>query len=169
MMKMKAKANLKPKPVTRRAQWAVSHTEGCLARDRQTHFRGCAKVPLRSLSFSQSSVRETNEATVDHLLSSFQLAGCLRLDPRYHVPAVIDPAFLEAALAHANATTSDLDSDDATRWSMLELPAGAKVECLHGQHRVAAAQRYLRKSDQWWVLDLYSSGRSVCVSSAVWC
>lgn len=169
MTKMKAKVNAKPKPVTRRAQWAANYTEDCLARGKRTHFCGCAKVSLHSLSFLQSSAREIDEATVDHLLSSFQLAGCLRLDPCYHVPAVIDPNFLEAALARAGATTDDLNSDDPTRWPMLELPSGAKVECLHGQHRVAAAQRYLRKNDQWWVLDLYSSGRSMRAPSTVWC
>ena len=149
----------KQKPVTRKAQYAAACVEDQLTRSKREHFHGRAKILLQSLDFSQSSARELDEENVERLLSSFQLADCLRLDARYHVPAVIDHALLDQALAQAGASMNDLRSDDPTRWPTLAFPDGAVIECLHGQHRVAAARRYLRKSDQWWVIDLYSSGK----------
>lgn len=144
--------------VIRGAQRAATLAENQLAREKKEYFQGCAKIPLRDLNFTHSSARELSEANVNRLLSSFELVGCQRIDAQYHVPAVMDLRLLRAALREAGATADDLRSDEPAQWPVLTLPAGVRIECLHGQHRVVAARKYLSKSDHWWVVDLYSSG-----------
>lgn len=113
---------LKQKPVSRKAQHAATCVEDQPTRSRREHFHGCAKTLLRSLIFSQSSARELDEDNVEHLLSSFQLSGCLRLDACYHDPTVVDHALLRQVLAQAGASVNDLRSDDPTRWPYQMVP-----------------------------------------------
>ncbi|KAK5094390.1 hypothetical protein LTS08_008609 [Lithohypha guttulata] len=143
--------------VIRGAQRAAALAETQLARAKREYFQGCAKIPLRDLDFTHSSARDLNEANIKRLLTSFELTGCQRIDAQHHVPAVLDLRLLRAALREAGASADDLQSDDPTRWPVLTLAAGVHIECLHGQHRIVAARKYLSNSDQWWVVDLYSS------------
>jgi len=148
------------KRISRKAQSVAVSTETRLNEERKKHFLGCAKIDLKHLNFSQSSARELDDENIQRLLSAFKLTGCLRLDTQYHVPAIIDAHFLSQMVREGGASLDDIRSHEPSRWPALKLPEGSEIECLHGQHRLVAAREYLLPRDQWWVIDLYSTGGS---------
>jgi hypothetical protein len=146
--------------ISREAQYPVTISEDRLERERVQKFLGSAKVAIDLLRFESIETRRQDDRNKDRLLDAFQQAGCLRLDRKYHVQAVIDKDVLLEALRTAESSTAALFSDDASLWPRLEFPANFHVECLHGQHRVRAGMKYLWKSDRWWVVDFYSHGKA---------
>ena len=149
---------VRPKRIDRKAQSVATYTEIRLSEEKRKHFLGCAKIDLKHLNFSQSSARELDDENIQRLLSAFKLRGCLRLDIQYHVPATINAHFLGQVVRNSGASMTDVRSHEAACWPTLRLPEGSEIECLHGQHRLAAARRYLLPRDQWWIVDLYSTG-----------
>lgn len=151
--------------ITRQAQYSVAFTEAQLNTERKRKYFGCVKVPLEHLDFAHSSARPLDLGNVARLVSSFELGGCLRNDASYHVPAVIDDDLLHRLLLDAGASLTDLRSKDASSWPHLTLPGGIQLQCLHGQHRIAAARQYLLGRDRWWTVDVYSTSKP-CVAGA---
>jgi hypothetical protein len=152
-------AMAKRKRVSREAQYPATISEARLERERAEKFLGSAKVAIDLLRFESTETRRQDDGNQDRLLNTFQQAGCLRLDRKYHVQAVIDKDVLLEALHAAGSSTAALFSGDASQWPRLEFPDNLKVKCLHGQYRVCAGMKYLWKSDQWWVVDFYSAGK----------
>lgn len=146
-------------PVNQAVQRKARHVEARLSQDGSKYFLGRARINIDVLDFSRSSAREIDPANVQRLVSHFRLVGCLRLDSRYHVPAIVDNTILRQALEEANASVDDLRSSDTSRWPFLTFPAGARIDCLHGQHRVMAARVILPSNERWWIADLYSDGK----------
>jgi hypothetical protein len=127
--------------------------------EKSASYLGSAKVRLSNLRFDsdlQTSCRAINESNVTRLEAVFALEGCLRLEPDHHVPAIIPAEILSKALADADLTPAELLT--------LKEPPFLDISdnfllCLHGQHRIEAARRFLGSYDDWWVTDLYSEGR----------
>lgn len=123
--------------------------------ERRAHFRGSIKVDIQAISLNSS--QEVNYETVKRLEKIFQTQGCARLDPANHVPVLVEQRALKQALKDANVPPSDLLSHFATDLPYLTFQQEYKLTCLHGQHRLLAAQAYLLPEDQWWCVDLYTS------------
>jgi hypothetical protein len=148
------------KKVSRGSQYPAANHEAQLERERRRKFLGSAKVAIEVLGFQQSPKRRQDDQDSERLLSSFEIAGCLRLGDKYHVQAVIDQGSLSDALDKIGASAEALLSKDADHWPRLHFPDGFRIQCLHGQHRIEAGSEYLWKSDRWWVVDLYATGMS---------
>jgi hypothetical protein len=49
-------------------------------------------------------------------------------------------------------------TDQPSRFPHLHFFTGS-IKCLHGQHRLKAAEHFLPSIDQWWTVDLYLDGK----------
>lgn len=127
--------------------------------ERREHFRGSAKVRLRHLTFEQhpdvqSQPTFLDQKNVARLEKVFSIEGCLRLDPEHRVPVILDDKDLERSLREANVANGELFN--AKIPPTLSFPHGYSLRCLHGRHRIAAAQKFLLAGDKWWIVDIYS-------------
>lgn len=125
--------------------------------ERSRAYRGRAKVPIRLLRFESdtwSGTRSLDPKNVARLRRIFQLEGCLRLEPEHHVPALISSQYLDTALSDAMLQPGKLMTCDDP--PMLNICA--PLLCLHGKHRLNAANEFLDPLDKWWVVDLYLNG-----------
>jgi hypothetical protein len=143
---------------SRRHQFGVLDEESQIEEERKQLSYGSARVDIDALAFDASPERQANERNIERLLSAFQRAGCLRLHPQYHVPAIIAKEQLDEAVANTAASEDALLHHDPSKWPILIFPDGFRVQCLHGRHRIEAAKRYLSVNDRWWVVDFYSPG-----------
>ncbi|EMC97300.1 hypothetical protein BAUCODRAFT_130484 [Baudoinia panamericana UAMH 10762] len=107
-------------------------------------FLGHFTVALEDVEF-ETGVRDYDVANVDRLHSIFRTEGCHRTDPLHFVPAIIPKHQIDTALR------------DRQSIQRLHLPAGIKLHCLHGKHRVLAAKRFFPKQEQWWTATLYDA------------
>ena len=144
----------------RRSQFDILAKETRLEEDRKLSFYGSARVDLDALAFERSPECQISQPNIQRLFSAFEKAGCLRLHPQYHVPAVITKEQLDGALTSAESPADALLSKDPEQWPLLTFPDDYRVQCLHGRHRIEAAKRFLSISDRWWVVDFYTSGQS---------
>ncbi|KAI9888420.1 MAG: hypothetical protein M1814_000482 [Vezdaea aestivalis] len=128
-------------------------------RERQTHFRGTARLPLAALHFGENEEgsRAVDPANISRLISIFKLEGCQRSEPEHRIPAIIQPADLTAALQASNLGVDAIRRCAPEAAPELVLPAECSLQCLHGKHRVYAARQWLAPWDLWWAVDLYSS------------
>ena len=103
-------------------------------------------VPLFSLYFQlealafPSPIRPVNEKRVAELAKVFRTEGCHQC--QYPIPKEATPEeLLELEkLRQGNSPTSLLDS---------------KVDCLKGQHRIAAGKQFLLGNERWWLVAVY--------------
>ena len=121
-------------------------------------YLGRVRISLSCLKAS-SKHRGISRANVDRLKRIFSHEGCLRTDGENFLPCVIDPETLRVALELSSLTSQKIRfCDEACLPPPLTLPANARLECLHGQHRLLAAKEYLDERDQWWIVNLYNEG-----------
>lgn len=124
--------------------------------ERQSNFRGSAKVPLGFLSFEETPISgHLDPKNIAGLVQIFELEGCIRLDLENHIPAVISDDLLNQSLYYSQVTGNLLSHRTPP---MLELPPNYILRCLHGKHRIAAAKTFLLPGNRWWTVDLYSDG-----------
>ncbi|KAI2835487.1 hypothetical protein CBS11350_10013 [Aspergillus niger] len=135
----------------------LTGTELQLTRERSLKYKGTAKVYINQIVAHPSISRGLDPANVDRLCKIFNRDRCRRLDVRNHVTAVVSRQHLETALTSAGVSTIALMTNPPDRYPVLEFPVG-QVQCLHGQHRLKAAEELLPPSDQWWTVDLYLDG-----------
>lgn len=121
-------------------------------------FYGSARVDLDVLVFETPPGSQTDESNVERLVAAFGRAGCLRLHPQYHVPAIVTKGQIDEAIRNAASSRDALLHHDPSRWPVIIFPDDFRVHCLHGRHRIEAAKQYLSISDRWWVVDFYLSG-----------
>jgi len=125
--------------------------------ERQSNFRGSAKIPLRFLDFGETLVSgHLDPKNITRIVQIFELEGCLRLDLENHIPAIISEDVLEQSLCYSQVAHINLLQPHAP--STLELPPDYKLQCLHGKHRIAAAKTFLLPGNNWWIVDFYSVG-----------
>lgn len=126
-------------------------------KERDRSFRGTAKIDFVHLQF-EDCFRQLDLKNVSRLVKVFEKEGCARLKPENRVPAIIPDEVLKVAL-QKNGLALDLNrSPFHTDHPKVSFSADLRIQCLHGQHRIRAAEKYLPKADRWWVVDLFSSG-----------
>ena len=129
-------------------------------------FRGSARIHLKHLHFEEPSDKSMSlhldPKNVARIIKIFELEGCLRMEEEHRIPAIIEDGLLQEALRLSSLTNTALVS--ARVPPELQLPQSIKLNCLHGRHRIAAAQEFLLPGNKWWTVDLYSGGSSAVYS-----
>jgi hypothetical protein len=93
------------------------------------------------------------------LKDTFKIEGCLRLEPRHYILALIDQKTLELAIKSSPGASAAALLDN-----LKELPPELKIaldyslKCLYGRHRLQAIREILPLKDKWWIVDLYLAG-----------
>ncbi|GIZ48209.1 hypothetical protein CKM354_001127900 [Cercospora kikuchii] len=120
----------------------------------ESHFEGYARMSLSSLEYG--SARPIDERNVERLEAIFE-NGCDRTTPAHSVPVLVDQYLLHQMLLDADLNHSDLTLRSPP---VLHLPPGPRLTCLHGRHRLLAAEEVFPASDQWWTVQFYRSSLS---------
>ncbi len=131
--------------------------------NKSSSFRGSAKIHLKHLLFEEpkdvSLSLHLDPKNVARLIKIFELEGCLRLEEEHRVPAIINDAILQEAISSSSLTNAELLTTGVP--PELQLPQSTRLNCLHGRHRIAAAQQILLPGNKWWTVDLYTEGPSM--------
>ena len=116
------------------------------------------KCPIQQLQFESITVdpRQLDPKNVARLFGIFKLEGCRRLEPQNHVPSLISQTALNALLEHVPGGLSSLNLRDQTP---VHIDSNHDLKCLHGQHCIEAAKKYLYPDDKWWTVDLYADDK----------
>ncbi|KFY96898.1 hypothetical protein V498_02409 [Pseudogymnoascus sp. VKM F-4517 (FW-2822)] len=122
-----------------------------VAVDKAAKAIGTARVRIDHLSFP-NPIRGMVEKTIRKLERTFASEGCL--DDQHRIPAVIDDSALQAALLKTGTNIGSLQGASGQLQNLL-FPENMVLECLHGQHRILAASRYLHPDERWWTVDFY--------------
>ena len=125
--------------------------------NRHVYFRGYALVRMHQLQLQTG--RKLNDKHVARLRKIFQQEGCFHYDHRHSVPVVINESLLLDALNRQHPGLHQLPKtgEDAPA---LRFAADVQITCLHGRHRIAAAEQILGLPDQWWIVEVFSDGKS---------
>ncbi|KAA8622017.1 DUF3723 domain-containing protein [Pyrenophora tritici-repentis] len=140
----------------------VNKAEEDIERQKSSHFRGRARVPLEFLHFSEHSPRDLDRGNVERLMGVYRDEGVKRLQCEHHIPTIIGKDDLLSAVHLSGLSLVHLlnsSQDDPPR---LTFPEGFRLRCLHGKHRIEAAKlsACLQGQDRWWTVTLYSEGLS---------
>jgi hypothetical protein len=135
-----------------------SEQELRLEAERCVKYRGTACVRLEVLHFEP---RELSRKNVKRLKEVFQRDKIRRLEPRNHIPAVVDQSDLDNAIQASEISAESLLTNPDNDPPMLRFPEHYRLTCLHGRHRIQAARETLPPTDAWWTVDLYLAGMSI--------
>ncbi|KAL2848991.1 hypothetical protein BJX68DRAFT_276174 [Aspergillus pseudodeflectus] len=131
----------------------LTETERRLTTERLLKYQGTAKIDLDQIYLQPLTSREIDQKNVDRLRDIFAKDGCQRLDIRNHVTAIVSRRHLGRACQAAGLTAEELKTCQQ-QYVHLSF-RGHQVQCLHGQHRLKAAEETLPPFDRWWTVDLY--------------
>ena len=124
--------------------------------ERCRYYLGTAQIQLLHLRYRASSTEP------DDCIS------CCTSDLEHNLPALITSAEYWDCLAGAGVSPNALYA--VGKAPRLALPSGVELLCLHGRFRLDAAKRDGSQSQEdWWLVDLYSAGKSVVVLSTAGC
>jgi len=135
----------------------LASLERKFAESKALHLQGTARVRLSQLFFLDP-IRPIDKKVTNSLKRAFAAEGCLQHEVDYSVPAILDNISLQRALTSLMVTSESFKSTLTTKPPVFELPTGIQLQCLHGQHRIHAAEEYLPPGDRWWLVDIYSEG-----------
>ncbi len=138
-------------------QDALQARDERISQDKLCKYKGTARVQLSNLVFPHST-RQVDIKVIEQLKRDFDGEGCIRGEPSHRIPAIIDDLTLETNLERLNLNTEDFKKR-ASNPPSFHLGRNVMLECLHGKHRVLAAQDYLSPSQRWWIVDLYGTGK----------
>lgn len=124
--------------------------------DKHAKYRGSAQVYLEHLDFPHPC-RHVDISVIEQLSRNFEGEGCMRDTNR--IPAIIDDVILFAALSKLGINNEAFKAISNSAPPLFQLERDVKVECLHGQHRILAAKKFLKPKDRWWIVDFYSNGQ----------
>jgi hypothetical protein len=114
---------------------------------------GVARADTASLEFIKG--REIDARIIDGLVRVFRKTKCRRHDPDHHIPVVINQGDLSKTLEASGLTQEALATPAKDGSPHFVRAVGAqKFLCLHGRHRIEAAQKFLPDDDQWWTIKL---------------
>ena len=146
-----------------------------LSTERRLKYQGTAKISLDQISRHPSATQQLNPRNIERLCDIFREDGCHRFDIQNHVTAIVSRRHLKRARRAARITADDLLTKPPEKNPGLCFPSG-QVHCLHGQHRLKAAEKTLAPSERWWTVDLYLDGEpalhlipSLCTNVHRWC
>lgn len=128
--------------------------------DQLAKYRGSAKVWITHLDFPHPS-RQIDRRVIEQLKRDFDGEGCIKDRADHRIPAIIDDSTLQEGLEKLAISTETFKA--SSRDNPPHLRLGAKLECLHGQHRALAAKEHLAPSLRWWIVDLYSIGQCISI------
>jgi hypothetical protein len=129
--------------------------------ERFVQYRGTARVRLDNLHFEWNEPRELSRKNVERLKEIFRTENVHRLEPRNHIPAVVEEAELDAATRTSEVSAENLLRNPDDGPPLLIFPPSHRVICLHGRHRIQAARETLPPTDAWWTVDFYLTGMNV--------
>lgn len=138
-----------------------SQQELQLQAERSVKYRGTARVRLENLHFEWNEPRELSRKNVERLKEVFRLENVRRLEPRNHIPAVLDQANLDEALQASEILAEQLMTNPHNDPPVLKFRPHRRLTCLHGRHRIQAAREILPPTDAWWTVDLYLTGMDI--------
>jgi Protein of unknown function (DUF3723) len=116
---------------------------------------GSGILPIRHLRFElRPETRDLDLKHVDTLVRKFETDpyGCEPFVSRHRVPVIASASRIQQILSYNKIDRLQLQSADPPR---LALPKEEVIICLHGRHRLAAGEAYLRPGKQWWGVDFY--------------
>ncbi|KAK6843375.1 hypothetical protein PG987_004235 [Apiospora arundinis] len=126
-----------------------------------TKYCGNAKIALSQLHFDPGE--EADEKKISHLQRVFQQVGCDRQNPNHFISGTIPENVLQASLQYSHRNADDLRSPEPPE---LRLPAGQRIQCLDGYHRILALGKFNRNIT-WWPVRLYIDlSREACQALA---
>lgn len=134
-------------------------------RERRLKFKGTARIDLEDICYPQYA-RELDSKNVERLCGLFRETGCHRFDVQNHITAVVGHQALKRACRSAKMKVKELLHVPPEESSILRFSTG-EVSCLHGRHRLKAAEEILPPNERWWTVDLYLDGKSL-TCSATW-
>lgn len=142
-------------------QARVSQAEEEIERQKSSHFRGRARVPLEFLYFSEHTPRDLDRGNVERLMGVYLEEGVRRLQHEHHIPAVVGKDDLLSAVRLSGLSLVNLLNSSQANPPHLTFPEGFRLRCLHGKHRIEAARlsACLQGQDRWWTVTLYSEGK----------
>ena len=144
-------------------QFEVQAEDEEFAKLQTRYYKGTARIPLSALRFGHAEARVLSQKNVTRLKRIFHIEGCHRLDAENQIIAVIDPIVLQEALRGAGLDEILLrTAGEDGLFPLLETTPA--VDCLHGLHRVRAAEEHLNDNDKWWTVRLYCKGKSLAFS-----
>ena len=100
----------------------------------------------------EDSGQDLDNRNVDRLLDVFRLEGCDRDDPGHAIPVLAD----DGVLANVDSQALQRTPTGAQR---LSFPTSINLTCLHGRHRICAAQHFLPASDRWWMVKIFDTSK----------
>ena len=139
------------------AREAIERLEREVSEQKISNYKGTAFVHLSALTFP-NPVRPIDQGHVARLKRVFDKEGCRRLELEHHIPAIIDDASLQVAMHFSDMSIEMLRAASAVDPPELRFPEGTVLECLHGRHRIMAAQQHLSLDQFWWTIDIYGEG-----------
>ena len=131
-----------------------------LEEDRHLNSRGTVRIRLDALYIPTEQADKLDKKNVQRLKEIFRREGCRPQEVQNHIVALIDQPCLDAALERSDLSASALSRTQNGYYPELRLARGARLECLHGKHRIQAGREYLSPRDKWWIVDLYLVGES---------
>jgi len=131
-----------------------AHQESRLENERASRYLGTARIALKWLHID---VTEVSQKQIQVLKTRFA-KDCCRLDPRNHIPAIINRQHFDSALRISSLKDDLLRRNKNGEFPDLTFWPDFKLDCLHGRHRLEAARSALVSSDRWWTVDLYRAG-----------
>jgi Protein of unknown function (DUF3723) len=138
-------------------QVKVDASQKALWSNKYKNYKGAAKVEISVLDWDIDT--PFDPAKVARLEGIFSIEGCLWLDPRNHISAVIETADLKEALKISKLDELDLKLCRDGFPPELKFPDGYRLQCLEGIHRIRAAEKIPDKvpgqKPKWWVINLY--------------
>ena len=124
--------------------------------ERFRYYLGTAQICLLNLSYSASGSDPDD------------CVGCCISDVEHNLPALIDYPDYQDFLDGAGISTDALYAVGHS--PRLVLRDDIQLPCLHGRFRLETAKRdRSRNQDDWWLIDLYSSGKTIITPSAISC
>jgi hypothetical protein len=122
--------------------------------ERCRYYLGTAQIRLLNLHYSESSTEPDD------------CVGCCLSDLEHNLPALISSSEYRDCIAGASISPDALYA--VGKSPRLALPSGVELPCLHGRFRLETAKRNGSQSpNDWWLVDLYSSGESIAILSTV--
>ena len=140
------------------SQEVMDAEERKIAKSIGDSYCGIARIDLKNLNFD-ASTRDISQANVMRLKGILE-QNCSRLQAGHRVPGILSQSLLDDCLRRSQLSRENLLSvDDPPK---MQVPSGISIQCLHGQHRIAAAFQVLDPGDDWWTVELYLDSKSYC-------
>lgn len=125
---------------------------------------GSAIIQIRHMRFEALlDVRELDLEHVGKLVRKYKTDpfGCEPFLPQNRVPVLVSRSNLRDVLSRNQLMPKDLHRSNPPK---LVLSTEDLIICLHGRHRLAAAEACLEPSEQWWGVELYyEEGRRIFI------